>query len=239
MSTMPNPLQGVSASNPLGWPGQTGTNMPSPSVPGSPSLFGAPTSPVNVPTAAGTPGSQNPYGQGSRGGGDQTYNLAETNLQAGLLKNFLATPFAQRMFSNADQASNFFKTLMNLGSPYYQQQQRASLEQGVNQGQNAAAQAKQQLNAAGYGAAPSGLEAATLGGVANNQANNLSQMFLQNLFQNENLQLQGAQGMAQIASMFNPASLLTGINPQIQQPTNTGAETLGAVGNLFGGLFGK
>jgi hypothetical protein len=33
--------------------------------------------------------------------------------------------------------------------------------------------------------------------------------------------------------MFNPASVLTGINPSIQQPTNTGAEWLNAVSGLL------
>lgn len=240
MSSLPNPLTGQNAQNPLGWPGQTGTNMPpsTTSVPGAPSLFGTPVSPVSVPSAAGTPGSQNPFGQGSRGGGDQTYNLAETNLQSGLLKNFLASPFAQRMFGNADQATQFFKTLMNLGSPYYKEQQRSSLEAGVNAAQNTAAGSKARLNAAGYGAAPSGLEAATIGEEATGEATNLAQTFLQNLFQNENLQLSGAQGLTGIAQLFNPSPLLTGTNPNIQQPTNTAAETISGVGSLIGGLFG-
>lgn len=240
MSSIPNPLQGISAGNPLGWPGQTGTNMPpSTSVPGSPSLFGTPTGPVALPAApSGAPGSQNPYGLGRIGGGALAANLAETNLQTGLYKNQLAPLFAQMMFGSAGPAQDFFKTLMNLGSPYYKEQQRASFEQGTNQGQNALAQAMQRLNASGYGAAPSGLQAAMLGQQATGQAQDLSQLFLQNLFQNEALQLQGAQGLSQLASLFNPSSLLTGISPQIQQPTNTAAEIMGGIGSLAGGIFG-
>lgn len=202
-------------------------------------MFGVPTSPVNLPSGpSGTPGSQNPYGQGARGGGNLGYNLAETNLQSGLYKNALAPLFAQMMFGTGGDAANFFKTLMNLGSPYYKEQQRASFEQGTQQAQNAAAQAMQRLNASGYGAAPSGLQAAMLGQQATGQAQDLSQLFLQNLFQNEALQMQGAQGLSSLAQLFNPSSLLTGISPQIQQPTNTAAEMMGAVGQLAGGIFG-
>lgn len=208
-------------------------------VPGGPSLFGSPTGPVDLPAGpTGTPGSQNPFGQGSRGGGNLGYNLAETNLQSGLYKNALAPFFAQMMFGAGGDAANFFKTLMNLGSPYYKEQQRASFEQGTNQANNAAAQSSQRLNASGYGAAPSGLQAAMLGQQATGQAQDLSQLFLQNLFQNEALQLQGAQGLSSLASLFNPSSLLTGTNPNIQQPTNTAAELMGGIGQLAGGIFG-
>lgn len=238
---IPNPLSGQSSQNPLGWPGQTGTNMPpSTSVPGSPSLFGTPTGPLQLPAGpAGTPGSTNPYGFGKIGGGAMAGNLAETNLQSGMYKNALAPLFAQMMFGTGGDAANFFKTLMNLGSPYYKEQQRASFEQGTNQGQNALAQAMQRLNASGYGAAPSGLQAAMLGGQATGQAQDLSQLFLQNLFQNEALQMQGAQGLSSLAQLFNPSSLLTGTNPNIQQPTNTAAEMMSGIGQLAGGIFGS
>lgn len=234
VSTPANPLQGINPGNPLGWPGATGTNSP------TSGLFGTPTNPVALPPGpTGTPGSQNPYGQGSRGGGDLTYNLAQTNLQSGLYKNALAPLFAQMMMGSGGDASNFFKTLMNLGSPYYQQQQRASLESGVNQAQNAAAGSRDALAARGYGYAPSGLEAASLGQQATGQAQNLSQLFLQNLFNNEQMQMGGAQGLAQLAGLFNPAQLLSGVNPNIQQPTNTAAETMSGLGSLVGGIFGS
>lgn len=172
------------------------------------------------------------------GGGALAGNLGETNLQSGLYKNALAPLFAQMMLGTGGDAANFFKTLMNLGSPYYKEQQRASFEQGTNQANNAAAQSAQRLNASGYGAAPSGLQAAMLGQQATGQAQNLSQLFLQNLFQNENLQLQGAQGLGSLASLFNPAALLGETNPNIQQPQNTAAQLMGSIGQLAGGIFG-
>jgi hypothetical protein len=213
-----NPVQGMQP--PMGAPQQPG-GQPFPT--GNP-LGGAPGLPGNM---------QNPYGQGTRGGGNQTFNLAQTNLMTGLLKNALAGPMAGMLFGAGGQAGNIFGNLANLGSPYYQQQQRATFEQGNLQNQNAAALARQQLTAQGLGYTPSGATAATIGGMAQGGAQSLSEQFLQNLFQNEQMQLAGAQGLGQVASMFNPASVLTGINPSIQQPTNTGAEWLNAVSGLL------
>lgn len=242
MSTLPNSLQGQNPQNPLGWPGATGTNAPS--VPGGPQLFGSPPPPDIGPTSGAASrapgGALNPFGQGVRGGGDLTYNLAGQNLVTGDWRNKLIPWFTQMMSGSAGPAMDFFKKLMDLGSPYYKEQQRASLEQGVNQAQNTAAGSQQRLNAAGYGAAPSGLQAAMIGGEATGEANNLSQMFLQNLFQNEQMQMGGAQGLSQLAQLFNPAAL-TGqsTNPNIQQPTNTAAETMAGIGQLASGIFGN
>jgi hypothetical protein len=203
--------------NPLSWPGDTGTNMPpslsgSPSVPGAPSLFGSPMAPTGPPApgsggfGGGTWGNPGGYGN-PRGAQEIQRNTALTNILTGQYRNQLLPQFAQLMFGYGGDAGNFFKQLMNLGSPYYKEQQRASFEQGTQQGQNAAANANQRLNASGYGYAPSGLQAGVLGQEATGQAQNLSQMFLQNLFQNENLQAQGAQGLSQLAALFNPAQL--------------------------------
>lgn len=233
MATAPNPLSGFnpvntaqSGQNPmLGWPGQTGVNQPSP------------VSTAN-PLAGAQPGaiSSNPYGQGTRGGGDQTFNLAQTNLMTGLMRNQAIPSFMQNFLQTASPAAGYFQNLMNLGSPYYQQQQRASWEQGNQQNQNAAALARQQLGAQGFGYTPSGAGAAMLGGMAQGGAQSLSEQFLQNLFNNEQLQLAGAQGLSQMASLFNPSQLLSAqINPSIQQPTNTGAEWMGSLGQLFQG----
>lgn len=226
----------------LGWLGSAGTNQPPSGGQGGNPLGAMPglnipglNMPGGMPSApAGAAGSQNPYGMGARGGGDLGYNLAQTNLQSGLYKNQLAPLFAQMMMGTGGNAANFYNTLMNLGSPYYQQGQRASWEQGVGQSQNAAAQARQQLQASGAGYTPSGAGAAMFGGMGQAEAGNMALNYLQNLFQNEQLQAAGAGGLANLAQMFNPAQLLTGINPQIQQPTNTGAEWMGAAGQLLG-----
>jgi len=240
MSTLPNPLTGQNAQNPLGWPGQTGTNMPpsttsGPSVPGSPTLLGTPTGPVTGP----------PQGQWGNPGGldnpnsnikDIARNAGVLNVEQGQLRNNLIPQFANMMFGLTGPAADFFKQLMNLGSPYYKEQQRASFEQGTQQAQNTAAGSKDRLNAAGYGAAPSGLEAATIGQEAQGESQNLSQTFLQNLFNNENLQMQAAQAMSQMASMFNPASLFGSTpNPGSTQGPTAASQFKDIMGGLFGG----
>jgi hypothetical protein len=252
VSTLPNPLAGVNSSNPLGWPGMTGTNMPptntstgAPSVPGMPTVGGAP---APAPSAGGaatpTPSSTNPFGglttptPSPVGGGALAGNLAQSNLTTAGYRNQLIPIFAQLFGGATGPAMNFFQQLMNLGSPYYQQQQQASFGQGVNQAQNAAAQSKQQLNATGYGYTPSGQTAAMLGGEATGESQNLSQLYLQNLFQNEQMQAIGAQGLASLASLFNPAGLMGQTSTSIQQPENTAAEMMSAVGQLAGGIFG-
>jgi hypothetical protein len=244
VGTLPSPLQGINPQNPLGWPASTGTNMPSvnPTSAANPTSFlgGSPVQMPNIGPTTGTGATQaggalNPFGQGVRGGGDLTYNLAGQNLITGDWRNALIPYFTQLQGGAAGPAMQYYQQLMNLGSPYYQQAQRASWEQGVGQGQNAAAQAQQRINAAGYGYAPSGLQAASAGQQATGQAQNLTQLFLQNLFQNEQLQAQGAQGLAGFAQLFNPAALTgQGTNPQIQQPTNEGAQWLNAAAQLLG-----
>lgn len=215
--------------NPLtGWAGQSGVNQPGTN----------PLPPVaSQPLASGN--NLNPYGFGVRGGGNLTANLAENNLQTGIQRNALIPQYAQQMFGMGGNAAQFFHTLMNLGSPYYQQAQRSVFEQGNQQNQNAAAQARQQLGAAGYGYTPSGAMAGMFGGMAQGGAQSLAQNYLQQLFNNQQLQAQGAQGLAGLAQLFNPAQL-TGqqTNPAIQQPTNTLAQDLGAVGQLAGSIFG-
>ena len=217
MSSMPNPLFGS-------W-------TPPGTVPGSPTP-----APPNI-GVAGKTGTQNPYGQGSRGGGDLTYNLAETNLQTGLAKNALIPWFTQMMSGSAGPAMDFYRQLMNLGSPFYQRKQQATFEQGSKAAQDAAGMARQQLTASGAGYTPSGAGAAMFGGMGQAQAGNQEEAFLNNLFQNEQLQLMGAQGMGQLASLFNPAQL-TGqqISPEIQQPTNTFAQTVSGLGDLARGI---
>jgi hypothetical protein len=220
MATPGNPLLGS-------WPNPGGINLPG----------GGPVPPPSSlpPGPTGTPGTTNPFGSGSRGGGDLGFNLAESNLQTGTYKNALLPLFAQGMFGTAGPAAQFFQQLMQLGSPFYKQKQQQTFEQGTQQAQNAAAQSRQQLGAAGAGGTPSGVGAAMFGGEAQAAAGNQEEAFLNNLFQNEQLQAMGGQGLAQIAQMFNP-SQLTGqqTTPSIQQSENTGAQWLGAIAQLLG-----
>lgn len=66
----------------------------------------------------------------------------------------------------------------------------------------------QQLASRGYGYTPSGVNAAAIGAQNIAGGQNLVQNFLQTLFQNEQLQATGAQGLESIASMFNPSQFL-------------------------------
>ena len=223
MSTAPNPLTGAS------W----GTTAPSPM---NPTLFNLPQAP-GIGQSGGMMG--NPGGYANPFGGKETdRNVMLNNIIAGQLKNQLAPQFANQMGQYAGPAGGYFQNLMNLGSPYYQQQQRATFEQGNQQNQNAAAQAKQQLNAQGYGYSPSGAEAGMIGGMAQQGAQNLTNAWLQNLFQNENLQMQGAQNLTQLASLFNPTQLLggtsAGASPVISPTTPQSLSTvLQGIGSLF------
>ena len=97
----------------------------------------------------------NPGGYSNpQGANEINRNMGLTNIMAGQQKNFLAPQFTQRMGQFGNQAGNlygqvapYFQSLMNLGSPYYQQHQQEGFNQGVQQNQNAAAQARQQLQA--------------------------------------------------------------------------------------------
>lgn len=205
----------MSAGNPLigsGWqtqaPGQQG---------GSGGLF---PNPINVQAPPNIP---NPGGySNSNGSGEIQNNIALQNQQAAELKNRLAPQWANLMGQYGGQAGNFFTQLMNLGSPYYRQQQAASFTQGNQQNQDAAGMARQQLQSQGYGSTPSGANAAMIGGMNMQGSQNLSEQYLQNLFNNEQMQLQGAQGLQQNAALFNPAGLLGGTSSGInyQKPTS-------------------
>jgi hypothetical protein len=228
----------------LGWQASTGTNMPG----GMP-----PTNPLQTPAGSGQ-GPQPTQGGGlspTTGGGalgnpgnfgnpDSMKalqgNQAVNSILSGQYRNQLAQDTALPYLQQGQQAANIFGQFANSGSPYYQQQQQASFTQGTQQAQNAAAQSRQQLGAQGYGSTPSGATAGMLGGEAQAAAGNLSMQFLQNLFNNEQLQLAGAQGLQQTASMFNPAQFLgAGTAPVNYQTTAQGLSSI--LGSLSGAGF--
>lgn len=214
------------------------------------------TNPINapVPPGLGTPGISspgqnagkstawgNPGGFGNPLGPNEiNRNIGLENVISGQMKNMLAPQFAQLMGQYGGQAGNYFTNLMNLGSPYYQQKQTEGFNQGVQQNQNAAAQARQQLNAQGYGNTPSGANAAMIGGMQQAGAQSLAENYLQNLFQNEQMQALGGQGLSSLAGMFNPAQMLSGtsaganIQPQSSFFQNF-ANVLGGIGSLGSG----
>lgn len=219
MATASNPL-----SNPFSWTG-TNVNPPPGALP--------PTSPFNIPPPNMNPGNlANPTSNIK----DITRNTGLVNLQTGQLRNDLIPQFAQLFGKYGTNAGDFFKMLMNLGSPFYKQKQREGFEQGVQQNQNAAGQARQQLSAAGYGATPSGANVAGIAGMNQAGGQSLAEQYLQNLFQNENLMLQGGQGEAGIAQAFNPSSLFG----SVPAPGSTqGPNAIQDISGLFSGLFGS
>ena len=161
-------------------------------------------------------------------------NAGNLNNQQGAFFNSLMPQWANTMQTAGNNAGNFYNQLMNLGSPYYQQQQAATFGQGVQQGNNAASQARQQLQAQGQGYTGSGQMAAMLGGMGQAQAGNLNMNFLQNLFNNEQMQMQGAQGLSQIANLFNPTQLRGSVaNPGTTQGPAYGADAMTAALNML------
>jgi len=217
MSSVGNPL--------FSFPGQN-TNQPPPSAL-------PPTTPFNLTTPNMNPGNlDNPTSNIK----DITRNTGLTNLATGQYRNQLIPLFAQMMSQYGGQAGDFLKQLMDKGSPFYQQHQREGFEQGVQQNQNAGAQARQQLSSAGYGATPSGATAAMIGGMNQQGGQNLSEQYLQNLFQNENMMLQGSQGLTQLAGLFNPSSLFGNVST----PGSTqGPSGIDEASSLIGGIFGS
>lgn len=234
---MPDPYTGTGWTAPGtgdqgGYP--VGSNLFSPTnmqIPGAP----------NQNMGGNTGAIPNPGGWSNpAGSGELQNNVTVQNLQSGALKNTLAPQWANAMNQYAGGAGNFFQQLMNLGSPYYKQQQAAAFNQGVGQNQDAMAQAQQQLRQQGYGYQPSGANAAMIGGMNQQGSQNLAEQYLQNLFQNEAMQLQGAQGLQQNASLFNPTQLLGGISSGInyQKPQSGIQNAVGVmqgIGSLFGG----
>jgi len=221
MATGVNPLFGANPQqNPLmgSWPNPGGANPAAGTGASGPPL--PTTSPLGPPPTQGTAGPSSPYnplgfGDPNRNTGIAR-NLAGNNILSGQYRNQLTPLFAQLMAQLGGNAGNFFQQLTNLGSPFYQRKQQQSFEQGTKASQDAAAQSRQQLEASGAGYTPSGAGAAMFGGEAQAEAGNQEEAFLNNLFQNEQLQLAGAQGQAQVASMFNPSQLTGQTSPGFQ-----------------------
>jgi hypothetical protein len=221
MSTATNPLIGsLSTQVPgplsplLGWPNAAGTNPQSAPQFSPPPALGQPAAnapggagALSTPFQGGVASAGNPFAQGHPSGKSIQSNLNLENILTSQYKNALIPQFAQMLFGAGTGAANVFSQYANLGSPYYQQAQQSVFGQGVQQAQNANAQARERLQASGYGYTPSGVGAATAGGMAVGESANLAQNFLRQLFQNEQLQLMGAQGLSSIAALFNPAQL--------------------------------
>jgi hypothetical protein len=158
---------------------------------------------------------------------------ARENITSGRMRNFLAPLFAKEMFGLTGPAAEFYKQLMDLGSPFYKQKQAQTAEQGAKAGQDQAGMARERLQASGTGYGPSGAGAAMFGGMGQAQAGNQEEAFLNNLFQNEILQGRGAEGMGQLASMFNPSSLLGGNVEQISRGPSAAQNFASVWGSLF------
>jgi hypothetical protein len=213
MSSSPNPLFGS-------WDPNAGTNMPGsvPGMPGTTPVTGS--SPLGNGPQAGSnlnPGGlANPW---NTGGIARNINLA--NLDTASMKNQMLPQMWDLFRKSGGDAAKFFEQLTNLGSPFYKQKQQQTAEQGAKAGNEQAGMARERLNASGAGYTPSGAGAAMFGGMGQAQAGNQEEAFLNNLFQNEQLQLAGAQGLGQMAAMFNPSQMTGQSTPSqpYQAPT--------------------
>lgn len=233
-----NPFTGASWGdnmiNPQMFASPNSSSAPPPSSAGTNNLFGAPP-PIATPNSGptGNPGNlANPASNLK----DAMRNAGFLNVIQGQLRDQLIPMFANLMTQYATPAANFAGNLMNLGSPYYQQKQEESFNQGVQQNQNAAGQARQQMDVQGYGGTPSGAEAAMIGGMNQAGSQNLATNYLQNLFQNENMQMQGASLLQQLAAMFNPSSLFGNVNVS---GSTQGPSATDEFSKVLQGIFGS
>ena len=225
---------GAFGGTPFGW--MNSMNPPQGSTPG----FGNPSN-QQLNQAAGSTqygNPLNPLGFGNpQGALEGERNLNAQNLAGKAYSQQLAPMFAKSMFGAAQPAENYFSQLMNLGSPYYQQHQTASFGNAVNDYSNAYAQASDRLRGQGLGFGPTGANVAMLGGMGQGFAQDAASQYLQNLFQNENLQMQGAQGMAGFANLFQPGPMLGAapVNQLSQNPSWT--QQFGQVAGPIAGMF--
>jgi hypothetical protein len=166
-------------------------------------------------------------------------------------------PYIDKATAPADALESFAKERMDLGSPYYREQQRQTFEQGVKQSDDAAAQTRQAIARSGMGSAPSGAGIAAMGEMGTAKAGTLASNWLANLFQNQNTQLQAAgfmptvagmrlnqgQSQLQLADAFNPAGgFLSNVprQPSVGQsyPTNPAlAQGISTAGDILSQLF--
>ncbi len=244
-SVLGNPLFNPTQppSNPLlGWTRSNINQGSSSSLPQAPTITGPPVGTWGNPGNLPNPGSNQK---------DNMRNEGLVNVQLGQLREQLAPIWANLMTGYAAPAASYFNTLLNLGSPYYQQKQAALFDQGVRQNQNAAALAQQQLASRGYGYTPSGANAAMIGAMNTAGASNLVQNFLQSLFQNEQMQAAGAQGLSSLAGLFNPSGLFGNVDVtgSTQGPSAAqsfaqiagsllGSGGISSLAHLFGGSSG-
>ena len=194
-----------------------------------PSMFGGggmpqlPQMPGANYTTGSSPGIPNPGNYSNpKGANEINRNMGIENTMSAAYKNQLAPIFAQLMQQYGMGAGNIFSQMANLGSPFYKQKQTEAFTQGNQQNQNAIAQATQQLRSEGYGSTPSGTNAAMIGGMQTAGAQSLAEQYLQQLFNNENLMLQGAGAEASLAGQFNPTQLLGGnsVGANVQAPSS-------------------
>lgn len=108
---------------------------------------------------------------------------------------------AQAMTPDIARLRQFYGQLMDLGSPFYQSRQRQAMEASANQFQNNAGLINQIVARQGMGMGPSGVNTAGLGQLAQAASQSFADEFLKNLFNNEQLQLQAAQGFSNIPGM--------------------------------------
>lgn len=169
-----------------------------------------------------------------------------TNLQNNITKQQLATEadqqklmdtYAQLQQTYGKDAANFYLQYMAQGNPWLSNLLSQHFGQIAQQYGNQQGLLGQKLAASGFGAAPSGLAAASAGDLSRAEANTQSESWLNDMMQNEQLKFQAAQGLGGIANMFQPGqfALHRFSNPTVAQSPWT--QVPGAIGQGLSSLI--
>ena len=180
--------------------------------------------------------------------GGALMNRGAANMQNQALKQQMLTEEDQRnlmdQYAKLQQqygtdAANFYLQYMAKGNPFLSNLLSQHFGQIQKQYGDQQGQLAQKLGASGYGAAPSGLAAASMGDLSRAEAGTQSESWLNDMMQNEQLKFQAAQGLGGVANMFQPGqfALHRFSNPQPAQ--NPWSQVPGAIGTGLQGLLGN
>jgi hypothetical protein len=149
----------------------------------------------------------------------------------------LMDQYAKLQQQYGTDAANFYLQYMAKGNPFLSNLLSQHFGQIQQQYGNQQGLLSQKLAASGYGAAPSGLAAASAGDLSRAEAGTQSESWLNDMLQNEQIKFQAAQGLGGIANMFQPGqfALHRFSNPQVPQSPWT--QVPGAIGQGLSGLL--
>jgi hypothetical protein len=134
------------------------------------------------------------------------------------------------------QLTDFFTPYLQQGSPFLANIQRAAAESNATQANNAAGAVRGGVQRSGLGYGPSGTEAAALGGVATQAAQQGSTNYLQNLLNNEMVKFQAAQGIQGAGQMAGSPQNQPNVSAQL--PYQSLGSGLSGLSDILKGLLG-